>query len=64
MKKLIYTAAFALVFVSSVPAASAKGIMGDTKAPHLVHSNAHSGNTRVLTATHHFELHGQGSDLS
>lgn len=64
MKKLLYTAAFSLAFVSSVPAALAGGVLGDAKAPHLVHSGAHPNDARVPSATHHFEVHVQGSELS
>ena len=71
MKKLIYAAAFTLAMstasvlnASSVPAALARGVMRETRAPHLVHSNAHPDNPRLLSATHHFEVHVQGGDLS
>lgn len=72
MKKLIYAATFTLVIpfgiaslqASSVPAALAGGVLRETRAPHLVHSNAHPNNARVPSATHHFEVHVQGSDLS
>lgn len=63
MKKLIYAATFTLVFASTVPAVLAGGILRDAKVPHVVHSNAHPNDARVL-ATHHFEVHVQGSDLS
>lgn len=61
MKKLICAATFTLAFTYSLPA-FAGGILRDAKAPHLVHSNAHPNNARV-PATHHFEVHVQGSDL-
>jgi hypothetical protein len=48
---------------SSVPAL-AGGVLRDAKAPHLVHSDAHPNNARVPSATHHFEVHVQGRDLS
>lgn len=72
MKKLIYAATFTFVIpfgiaslsTSSVPAAYAGGILRDAKAPHLVHSGAHPNNARVPSATHHFKVHVQGSDLS
>lgn len=63
MKKLIYAAAFTLAIASSVPAL-AGGALRDAKAPHLVHSGAHPNNARVSSATHHFEVHVQGRDLS
>ena len=63
MKKLIYAAAFTLVFASSVPAALAGGVLREARAPHLVHSGAHPNNAG-LASTHHFEVHVQGSDLS
>lgn len=72
MKKLNCTAAFILAIpfgiaslhASSVPAALAGGVLRDAKAPHLVHSNAHPNNARITSATHHFEVHVQGSNLS
>lgn len=65
MKKLIRAATFTLVFaLPVVPAALAGGIVRDVKAPHIVHSGAHPNDARVLSATHHFEVHVQGSKLS
>lgn len=71
MKNLIYAVAFtlalplgiALLQTSSDPA-YAGGILRDAQAPHLVHSGAHPNNARVPLATHHFEVHVQGNDLS
>ncbi len=62
MKKLIYAATFTLAIASSFPAL-AGGILRDAKAPHLVHSGAHPNNARISQATHHFDVHVQGSDL-
>lgn len=42
----------------------AGGVLLDAKAPHLVHSDAHPNDARVPSATHHFEVYTQGSDLS
>jgi hypothetical protein len=64
MKTLIYAAAFMLAITPSVPAALAGGALRDAKAPHLVHSGAHPNNARLPSATHHFEVHLQGKDLS
>ena len=72
MKTLIYATALtlaipfgiALLQTSSVAPAYADGVLRDAKAPHLVHSNAHPNNARVQNATHHFQVHVQGSDLS
>lgn len=61
MKKLTY-AAVAVSIVYSFPAL-AGGIIRDAKAPHLVHSGAHPNNARMSQATHHFDVHVQGSDL-
>lgn len=63
MKKLIYAAAFTLAIASSVPAL-AGGVLRDAKAPHLVHSGAHPNNARASSATHHFEVHVQGRELT
>lgn len=62
MKKLIYAATFTLAIASSIPAI-AGGALRDAKAPHLVHSGAHPNNARIRRATHHFDVHVQGSDL-
>lgn len=62
MKKLIIGAAFTLAIASSIPAL-AGGALRDAKAPHLVHSGAHPNNARIPRATHHFDVHVQGSDL-
>lgn len=72
MKTLIYATALTLAIpfgiawlqTSSAPPAYAKGVLRDAKAPHLVHNNAHPNNARVQNATHHFQVHIQGSDLS
>lgn len=63
MKRLGFTTAFILAIASSVPVALAEGALRDAKVSHLVHSGAHPNNTR-LPATHHFEVHVQGGDLS
>ncbi len=60
--KLIYAATFTLLIMSSIPAI-AGGALRDAKAPHLVHSGAHPNNARIRQATHHFDVHVQGSDL-
>lgn len=62
MKILIIGAAFTLAIASSVPAL-AGGALRDAKASHLVHSGAHPNNARIPRATHHFDVHVQGSDL-
>ena len=62
MKKLIYVTTVILAIASSFPAL-AGGILRDAKAPHLVHSGAHPNNARMSQATHHFDVHVQGSDL-
>ena len=64
MKKLIFAATFIMVTASLTPAIQAAGSLPNAKVPHLVHSNAHPNNARVLSATHHFEVHVQGKALS
>ena len=72
MKTLIYATALTLTVpfgiaslqASSAAPAYAGGVLRDAKAPHLVHSNAHPNNARIQNATHHFQVHVQGSDLS
>ncbi|AFZ33454.1 MULTISPECIES: DUF2808 domain-containing protein [Cyanophyceae] len=63
MNKLIFSTVFTIAIASSVPDALAGGVLRDAKASHLVHSGAHPNNAR-LSATHHFEVHVQGGDLS
>lgn len=62
MKILILGTAFTLLIASSIPAL-AGGVLRDAKAPHLVNSGAHPNNARIRRATHHFDVHVQGSDL-
>ena len=72
MKTLIYATALTLAIpfgivslqASSAAPAYAGGVLLDAKAPHLVHSNAHPNNARVQNATHHFQVHVHGSELS
>lgn len=61
MKKILYAAAFTVAIIYSP--ALAGGILRDAKAPHIVHSGAHPNNARMSQATHHFDVHVQGSDL-
>jgi len=61
MKKLIYTATLTLTLASLIPAAYATEI---GKTTHLIHSNAHTLNSRIPNATHHFELYIAGKSLS
>lgn len=71
MKKLICATTFTLAipvgiasfYISSVPA-FAGGVLREANAPHIVHSSAHPNGTRVPNATHHFEVHVQGKELS
>lgn len=72
MKTLIYATALTLAIpfgivllqTSSATPAYAGGVLRDAKAPHLIHSNAHPNNARVQNATHHFQVHVHGGDLS
>ena len=72
MKTLIYATVLTLAIpfgiaslqASSAAPAYAGGVLRDAKAPHLVHSNAHPINARVQNATHHFQVHVQGRNLS
>lgn len=71
MKKLICATTFTLaipigiasLYAFSVPA-FAGGVLCEANAPHIVHSSAHPNGTRVPNATHHFEVHVQGKELS
>ena len=71
MKKLICATTFTLaipigiasLYAFSVPA-FAGGVLREANAPHIVHSSAHPNGTRVPNATHHFEVHVQGKELS
>lgn len=71
MKKIICAKTFTLAipvgiasfYISSVPA-FAGGVLREANAPHIVHSSAHPNGTRVPNATHHFEVHVQGKELS
>lgn len=62
MKKLLYITTFTLAIASSLPVL-AGGILRDAKASHIVHSGAHPNNARMSQATHHFDVHVQGSNL-
>ena len=71
MKKLICATTFTIaipigiasLYAFSVPA-FAGGVLREANAPHIVHSSAHPNGTRVPNATHHFEVHVQGKELS
>ena len=71
MKKLISATTFTIaipigiasLYAFSVPA-FAGGVLREANAPHIVHSSAHPNGTRVPNATHHFEVHVQGKELS
>ncbi len=63
--KLIYTITVGLaIAVSVVSTIQVSEALDNGKVPRIVHSNAHPNDARVQNATHHFELHVQGSALS
>ncbi|TAG96027.1 MAG: DUF2808 domain-containing protein [Oscillatoriales cyanobacterium] len=64
MKKLISTgAAFALILASSISAAEATGIPGDSKSPHIVGSRSYP-DYPAWRAFHDFEVHVEGESIS
>lgn len=63
MKKLIYAATFTLMLASSIPAALATGIPGDSKSSHIVGSRAYP-DYPTYKAIHDFDVHIEGEAIS
>lgn len=64
MKKLISTgAAFALILASSISAAEATGIPGDSQSPHIVGGRSYP-DYPAWRAFHDFEVHVEGEAIS
>jgi hypothetical protein len=64
MKKLIFAASFTFLLASNAPATIAGGAMQNANVAHLLGSAASPNRAGFQGATHRFEVHVQGRDIS